>query len=357
MAVALMKPGTRISPNGAVASSTEKFVSFYNSIRKKDHGAVEKFYSPQEKAALSELSGTTGGYLVPQGYTLKLYQAMAENSFLWPRANVVPMTTLEVQCPRVNAESAQSAGTSPFFGGMLFQWGPAQGVALTETEPVNGQISLKANDLTGYALLSNQFWNDIGPEGEDYLTDLIGKAAAWYAEYAFFNGLGTGRSQPMGILNATCSALVTRKVGGHIAQDDLRGMASKLIPYSYANAIWATSPSALLDLVGVNAYIPNQNPGALDIGSCCGSLFGKPVFVTDKLPLLGTKGDLVFFDPTLYIIGDRQQAIVDVSDQTAFQTFQTVLRVWLRCDGRPALDGTITLADGASTASAFVVLN
>ncbi len=198
---------------------------------------------------------------------------------------------------------------------------------------------------------------DIGPAGETYMNNLFAKAAAWYTEYAFLRGLGGANFQPMGVLNATCTVLTPRNVTGHISDTDVANMAGSILPYCWVNSIWACSPTALKDLVKINGYIPNASGLTIEHGGCCGSLLSRPLFVTDKLPALGTKGDLIYFDPSLYVIGDRQQLLNDVSDQFLFSTFQTAFRIWVRCDGRPALDNTVTLADATTVASGFVALN
>ena len=83
---------------------------------------------------------------------------------------------------------------------------------------------------------------------------------------------------------------------------------------------------------------------------------------TDALPALGTKGDLVLMDPRFYAIlthGTEPTGTLEIatSDQVNFLANQIILRVTRRIDGQPLLDQKITLGDGASTASPFVVLN
>jgi HK97 family phage major capsid protein len=80
------------------------------------------------------------------------------------------------------------------------------------------------------------------------------------------------------------------------------------------------------------------------------------------LPALGARGDLVLIDPGYYIIGDRGpnpggDLEVSVSDVPSFLKNQPTLRVVKRVDGQPWLNGPITLADAATHASPFVVLN
>lgn len=338
------------------ASETRKEWSFLRAVQAKDHQAIAKSYSAVEKAAMTETSGALGGYLTPLEYTTALLRSFAEESFLYPRATVLPMTSAATACPRLNLESAQTAGITPFFGGLQFVWGQgAGGTTINQSEPTFKQTSLTARDLIGQLVVSNQFMDDIGDAGEMALTDLLGRAAAWYAEYAFFRGLGAGNSQPAGIINSPAALAVTRSGGGALALVDVAKMAEKMLPSSWGHSIWACSPSCLQKIGQIVGFVPNMDVSTLEEG-CAGSLFARPLFVTEKLPAVGTSGDIVFLDPTMYVIGARQDVAVEVSEHPLFTTQQTVIRVWLRLDGKPLLSGTTTLADASSTASAFVIL-
>ena len=78
--------------------------------------------------------------------------------------------------------------------------------------------------------------------------------------------------------------------------------------------------------------------------------------MTEKLPALGTNGDLMLVDRSFYVIGDREYVLA-ASPHKNFLMNQIVLRVVSRFDGQPLLDKKVTLQDGTSTASPFVILN
>lgn len=332
------------------------------SRRQPDAEEIRSFYSEKEwevqKAAMSESSGVLGGYLVPQEFSYELLRPIAENSFIEPRATVITMGSAESLCPSINQETARSAGISPFFGGIEFVWNQAaEGSNIYDASSTNefSQVGLKAWDLIGEIQLTNQFLADLTDEGEEQLLFFLGRAAAWYKEYAFLRGTGTANYQPLGIVNAGTTSFVTRAGSNALAQADIAKMTAELIPYSWNHAIWACSPSVVEPLVKITGFIPNMDPLSTEMG-CIGSLMTRPVFVTEKLPALGTAGDILFFDPSLYIIGNRQEVYITSSPAPGFTTNTTWLKIWIRCDGRPQTSGIITLADGATTASAFVGL-
>lgn len=319
--------------------------------------------SSVEKAAMAEAVGSTGGYTVPPEYSSILFRTIAENSIFWPRAIVAPMSSVELSLPVPDFTTARSAGTTAMFGGLLYKFNQGatgnEGVALDETEPAFRQVILHAWDLIGEAVASIQYVEDLLAleDGEEKLLQLFGQAAAYYADWNFFQGTGANRQTPLGIINAPCKLAVTRAGANHIAAADVAGMAKKLLPRSWETAIWCVSPTGLVDLFQVTAFQPNENPAAAPPGFC-GYLYTRPVFVTEKLPALGTSGDIVLFDPAMYIIGDRQQPEVAASrdEPSTFQYNQMMFRTWMRVDGKPLIPSAVTLADGSSTASCVVLL-
>lgn len=346
-------------------------------------GYVEKGYNGElqrgreiTKAAMSVEQGLTGGYLLPQDYSDALLECVSERSFIYPRATIIPMYSLELQAPRVDAETAPtSSGVSPLFGGVQFRWGLEDDPV--ETEPQFRMGNFHAWDLLGYAVASNQWLQDAGaiqptveslrPEAdpllraEHYLIRLFGRAAAWTAEYAFLQGAGAGLFMPLGILRAPATFAVTRAGAGLISAGDIANMSSRLLPASWGNgtALWAVSPTALSQVQQVDQYQVNVAP--IELNSFhprpCGFLSSLPLYVTDKLPPLGQRGDLVLFDPSLYVIAQRMEVVVDVSPDDLFRTNQTVYRIWLRLDGKPEFSSTITLQDTSTVVSPYVVLD
>lgn len=319
-----------------------------------------------EKAALSENSGMTGGYIIPLEMSLRILDTVAERSFIYPRATVVPMTRPEMDMPKVDAETATgTAGVPSFFGSIQYKWGREKAPA--ETEPKFRQLALYANDLIGYSNVSNDWLSDTGPAGEDAIVVIFGKGAAWFAEYAFLQGTGSNGQMPLGLVNSPCAiktgnngGKTARQTAGTITIGDITVMTSSLLPFSWQNAVWACGPDALTPIQQLAQYFINIELGNWthrQVPKPVGMLSTLPLFVTEKLPALGTPGDLILFDPSLYVIGVRQEVVVDVSDQSLFQTNQTVFRVWLRIDGKPLLSSKVTLQDTVRTVSPVVVLN
>jgi HK97 family phage major capsid protein len=322
---------------------------------------LEKIYSssfqPWQKAALGESSGATGGYIVPPEFYQQLLQVAAENSTFRQRAFVQPMASATLQFPYLDITTAQAAGNSPFFGGVIASW-TAEAQTRTETEPQFKMMELKAQELSGYSVSSNILLQDAAFGLEQFLMQLFGVAVAWYEEFAFLQGNGVGK--PLGILNAPAAVKVARNTASHFYFADIANMLKSLLPASYNRACWYISPTVVSDLLQLKDGSNRALFVSIDQGAVkppVWKLLNLPVTITEKLPPLGTTGDVMLVDPKLYVIGDRMMLEVAASEHVNFLKNQMTWRFVERIDGRPWLDNAITLQDGVSQVSPFVVLN
>jgi HK97 family phage major capsid protein len=350
---------------GGEGDPKKTFGDFLLAVARNDRTYLEKHYGSvfnawQTKAALGESSGVTGGYTVPPEFFTTLVQLVAENSFIRPRAFVVPMASATLQIPYLDVTTVQSAGVSPFFGGLQMYW-TAEAQTRTETEPQFKQMELKAWELSGYSVSSNVLLQDSTIGLEKFLMTLFARSIAWFEEYAFLQGNGVGK--PQGMLSAPAAIAVTR-AGGQgtqtLAFADVATMWSKLLPASWANAIWAFSPSVVPQLLQLKDGANRAIFISIDQGATktpVWSLLGRPAYPTEKLPALGGKGDLSLLDPALYVIGDRMQVEIAASEHVNFLKNQMTWRVVERVDGQPWLEKPITLQDASTQVSPFVVLN
>lgn len=328
---------------------------------------VEKGGLGVQKAALAEGSATTGGYLVPPQFGDKLLSLEVEEAVVRPRATVFPMTATTLDIPALDHTTAQGAGNTPFLAGVQMSW-TAEAAMRAETEPTFRMVTLKAHEASFYTVASNNLLADSAIALDSLLTQLFGFAVPWYTDYAYLRGDGVGK--PMGILNAACTISVNRSSGGTFKFADAASMMAKLYwkIARGAKVAWVINQSVIPQLLqmadagnrvifiplsaGLQAALP-QSSGVMSIGT----IFGIPVLVSEKLPALGTKGDVMLCDFSQYLLGDRQEITIDVSPHVNFLKNQMVWRVVWRGDGQPWLNNTITIADNATTVSPFVVLN
>lgn len=333
------------------------------------------------KAALAEGSGQTGGYTIPPQFMNELLTIAAEDGFIEQRAKVIPMNSRTVQWPTLDLTTVQARGTTPYFGGILAQWQP-EAASINETEPTFRLTDWTAWDLVLYAVSSNQLLADNGIGLDALLTQLFGQAITWYKEYAYLQGSGAGGTMPLGLLNAPATIAQTRLVANRFLMADAASMLSHLQIRSWNDACWIVHQSVVPQLIlmvdggaGAGAYgtgattsytggnrlawLPpmgadGKGPAAIKLPQAF--LNGLPLYITEKLPQLGTRGDVVLADWSRYIIGMRLDLQIDVSPHYLFRNNQLAWRVIARCDAKPWLNNSITDQAGF-TVSPFVLLN
>lgn len=305
---------------------------------------------------MGESTGAGGGYLVPPEYAWGLMRDVAEEAIFWKRAYVQRMAsqTVELSLPDPTTSAGVQQVTN-LIGSIRMKWMQQPEAAANETEPKFRSVELQSYMLSGIAYSSNELIQDY--QGlDDFLRNTYTRAVEWYTDQAFFQGVGPPGS-PLGIVNAPGTIQQARATASTVAQTDLANMMQQLLPASWSRAIWAVSSTALQNIMnltglgGILYFIPGED------GSI-GMLFGCPIYVTEKLPALGTTGDVCLFDPALYVIGHRD-LLIDYSDQgpDVFPQNQAAWRTTWRGDGTPALQSSVTLANQSSTkASPYVVL-
>jgi HK97 family phage major capsid protein len=331
-------------------------------VLRQDFGSYKD--GPQQveiKAALVTTSGILGGYTIPTEWASALMDAVAEKAIIRPKALELPMAGSVLQVPFPDLTTAPaSAGISPFFGGMQLTWN-SEAASLPETEPAWKEVEFQPRFLSGYGVISRPLWDD-GAALQAWLWNFLIDAVGWYEDYAFFQGNGVG--QPLGIVNAGARLNVTRNTANHIRFVDVAGMLAKLMPGSLTNTCWAFSPTCMTDLSqltdGSNRAVLLQVGGDNNPDKPARfQIAGLPAYCTEKLPALGTVGDLVLFDPRFYAVATRQPQplLLGFSEHVKFLQNQVVFRVFHRADGRPWINAPVTLQDTLTQASPFVVLN
>lgn len=305
------------------------------------------------KAAMGETSGDVGGYLLPYELQLGIDSHLQEYSLFHRHAWRQPMKTYTCQIPSFDLTSGNASGVTPLLGGFTLSY-DQENTAEAESEPTFAGGQLVSRYIAAYCVVSNQLVADGGIALGAYLEQGFARVIAFAVERQCFVGTGVGTI--MGVINSPATVSVARAGGSDISTTDMGNMMKALFPASYANSWWACNPSCMTKIAALASY---QASSYFDTGSSIlmGYLYGRPLMVTEKLPALGTAGDIVLFDPTMYALGTRSISI-DYSKEvpSLWTNYQSVYRVVWRGDGQPMPKGTFTLADGATTSGCFVRL-
>ena len=320
----------------------------------------------RRKTNLAENTGMLGGYTVPPQFIAELQTIAGEDAFVEPRCKQVPMNSLTFDLPMLDIMTAQSTGTTPYGGGILFTWQP-EAATINNTNPQFRQSTWTAWNLVGVTVSSNQLLADNGIGLDALLTQLFGWGIGFYKQYAFLQGLGAGNSMPLGVLNAPATILQTRVTPGHFKLADAAAMLSHSQIRSWDTACWVMHQSVIPDLiqmvdnstsgrlVWVNPMGDTGNRGPMSMKLPQAFLNGLPIYFTECVPTLGTTGDVMLVDWSRYVVGNRMDMQIDVSPHVLFQSNQLMWRIITRCDGKPWLQSAITDSQGW-TVSPFVAL-
>ncbi len=307
-----------------------------------------------EQKDLAGEQGTLGGFTIAPDFRAEVLSARAEGAIVRPRARIVPMGSRTVEFPAIDV-SGGAAGVSAFFGGVTVAY-TEENVDIKESQPTFKAIELHARELSGYAEIPNGLLRDSAISLEAFLSGpgSFGGALGWQEDFDCLNGTGVGK--PLGVLNADALISVTRAVSNEVDIPDVVTMKSNMLMTGGGNPVWVVNQSVMPQLYqmessgGAQAWIFNLG------GAGPETLLGWPIIWTEKLPALGTLGDIMLIDFSAYLFGDRQSVAIDIDTSFKFQSNQTAFRIVEAIDGQPWINAPITLADGSTSVSPFVAL-
>ncbi len=335
---------------GGFASSEEFLATLHSGLA--DPRLIPAYAPAALGATMTGTVPSDGGFSVPTQVFGGWLDASLESEIVRPRADVRPMTSSEAVAPGWD----DGNHTSNLYGGFTGQW-VAEGGEITETQPLLRLIKLHARKLAILTRCSNELIAD-GVSFEMQLGQAITRALGWFLDTAFLSGAGA--ANPMGVLNSACTITVTKETGqaaGTIVYANIAKMFGRLHPSSFENSVWVCNSTAIPYLLQLS--IPMGAGGAhIPVMTESGGKFRmltRPVVFTEKVPALGTKGDIGLYDFSSYQIGMRAEFQLAKSGHAGFATDTSYYRGIIRVDGQPKLNAPITPLNG-STLSPFVVL-
>lgn len=297
-----------------------------------------------------------GGFLIPEIMRSELLELAVEESIVRSRATVIPMSTLRVPIPTVD----DTSHVSSLFGGVTYYWAE-ESSSLPESQASFGRVILDAKKLTGFFKVPNELLAD-APAFSSWFGTRIPRGLAWAEDVAFLTETGAGT--PEGIISGPGYIQVPKETGqatATIVWANLVKMYSRMLPQSLSSAVWIASHDTFPQIAQLSLSQPGIWLGGWAARDASDAppvnIMGRPVFFTEKVPPVGSVGDISFVDLSYYLIGDRQAVSVSASEHFAFQNDQTAYRIISRVDGRPWLQTPLTPHNGSSaTLSAYVGL-
>lgn len=331
-------------------------------------GSIKKALEVRNAAAMSERIPSEGGFLVPENLRSEMLALSLEEEVMRPEATVIPMDSLWVPLPSID----DTSHASNVFGGVSASW-TAEGAAISSSAPKFSRLRLVANKLTAFTQIPNELLQDSATPMDVWFRTFFPMAMSFFADLAFLTGDGV--DEPEGLLNCPGAVTTDPAVTGKIALTDVLAMLVRLWPPSLKRARWVCSPDAFGQLLGMGLVVttggtgtpiapPSMLAGYQAIEAPAGSagdgfnyrMLGIPLRVSEKVPYPGSgkNGSLTLYDPTGYLIGDRQAMQIATSAEYSFANDEVSYRITQRMDGRGWQRTALTPANGGSTLSMIV---
>lgn len=321
--------------------------------------------------------GPTYGFLVRPEWSDTLFRLPIEESVIEPYAFQIPVgQALEFKMPALDQYGTPTAGQSSAYAGFQV----SRKGEITQRQYSDGkvnEIDYKVTDLTAFTTYSRDLDADAFIRIGSMIQQVLGQAFVWKKDYEFIQGNGVG--MPLGILNggAAYTSLPpsvlyqTRHASNTITYEDIVGMMQQIHPAYWREMYFITNAAqTLVQLMSIKnnagnyVYQPNslvgqwQTPTITGEGSpynnltwrAEGKLEGKPVLFSEKLPQLGTTGDLILVNPRYaYGVATRMGLEMLMSEHFLFDTDRIAVKWKLRNDAKPLLRGPYVQSDGGIT--------
>ena len=357
------KDGYVIATEDGNGQDTKTFADFLIAVRDADRGynkarkRLEDHYGAIK--TLNEQDGTEGGYTVPDEFNNQLLQVSNQFNPIDQLGTFGPMRvnmqSRSMTFPVLDQTQAPTTGNSALSAGVVARWTAEQG-AIQETEPKFRTMNLNAHKLSGYTAASAELEADTVIALQALLVRLFGQAIGNNRFYTFLRGTGVG--QPLGVLNSPAAQSVTRGTGAaNYETVDLTAMFRFMVPGG--RYVWIHhpyTPSGLVDLT-----FGSQTAFAWGdiINGMPNRLLGMPMYAAEFMSAPGTAFDLGLFDWSYYMIGERSQTMISMSEHVRFLNDEKVWKFTHRVDGQPWISNKIILSDGVGTnvVSPFIYLS
>jgi HK97 family phage major capsid protein len=300
--------------------------------------------------------GATGGYALPEQFDATIRQVQAQQAIIRPRAAVIPAGSppdAKLTFPSLDQTAAQN-----IYGGVTVTH-TGEGVTMTETDAKLRLVSLEPKELSAYIVVTQKLLNN-WDAASAFVTRQMSLAMTGAEDYDFMRGNGVNKA--LGFINCGAAIVYSRAGANAISFADVYGMFARA--KMGGSLVWLASQTIIPQLAamvdaGSHAVWLGGPGGSLSgaAGALPSTLFGIPVVFADRLPGLGTKGDLSLVDLSYYLIKDGSGPAAASSEHILFLSNKVVFKIVWNTDGHPWLTEPIGLEGSTSnTVSPFVVL-
>lgn len=285
------------------------------------------------KTALSEGTGSLGGYMVPEEYAGEIMGFAREKSFALRDCKIVNMKSDTMRVP------TEATSVSVSYG--------VEGSTLDETNPTIGEVVLNAERLGAWTSATNELLQDAAENGTDVVSWLGGLFAEALGQEVDDNVMNGGALESFtGALSGAGHSVVldTRGSYENITIQDLSEMIAQL-----SDNQMGSNPKFYMEKKVWQILRDQQDSSGQLIfdptASISRSVYGYPIIISDVMPTPNTSGGadpfVLFGDLKHYLFGNRlNRTQLEIDPYGLFTSYKTRFRmVWRVC-------GEIGLANG-----------
>ncbi|NOT55864.1 MAG: phage major capsid protein [Deltaproteobacteria bacterium] len=290
--------------------------------------------------------GSSGGFVVPEVLSRAWLDASLENEIVRPRCQVVPMTSESLKVAGFDISDMSTA--SPF--GFKPEWSMENSDATPQTGKFR-VIELHSKKLRLYSEASTELVMD-GNDFESQVGQAMIAAIGWGLDDACLSS-GTGAGMPKSILNDAALITVAKEAGqanGTILYENILKMFARLHPNAMKGAVWVANATTLPQLLTMSVGIGAAGALMPAVKESNGtfSLLGMELLFTEKLPVLGQKGDILLVNFSNYVLGLRKEVVLEKSNAPGWGRDVMSYRVILRADAQGKWNKAQTPKNGDS---------
>ncbi len=304
--------------------------------------------------------GQDGGLLLQGETSVELLTNGFNNSAILSRAANRDIGTNQF-VELVGLDEASRADGSR--GGGVRVYSDAELVQLDQSKTKFNKIRLEPKRLTGLYFASQEIL-DNAPLLQGEMSELFTEEFAFKGQDLVVNGSGAGEA--LGILNAACTVSQAKESGQSAATvvfENLVNMKSRVKLRNRNSLLWIANQDLEPQLytlslpVGTGGSVmPVYVPAMDQTSGVAGTLLGIPIQFVEQCQTLGTVGDLILADWSMYYAANKGGVESASSVHLKFDFNQMTFRFITYFDGQPRMSSAITPYKGSATVSPFVTL-
>ncbi len=310
---------------------------------------------------MSQADPSSAGYLVAPEFSQRILDGLNEDSEALIGMTDQQRVTGESLTFNANAETSRATGSR--WGGVQGYWiGEADEIA--SSRPKFRQVKVEPHELAVLIYTTDKLLRNSPASLGQYVERAARDEINFMTGDAIVNGSGAGK--PLGILESGSLITVAKEssqAASTIVHANISKMWARLHPRSRAGAVWLHNVD--IEPALDSLFLPVTDvAGAENVGGLTNLLFnqgqrtlkGRPLIASEYCATLGTKGDLILWDPTAYLTGIREGIRTAMSMHVRFVYAETAFRFMYEIDGQPWLNSALTPFKGSSTLSTHVAL-